>query len=128
MKQITLVSAAVLIALGFAIDANAGDRGERRGPPSFADIDTNADSLLSLEELQAMKESRGHKGKGKRKHKEGKDPQERFNKIDTDGDGYWSEAEFDAAREKMREKRREHRQKHHDREAADDESEDESGA
>ena len=125
MRQITVLSAAILVALGFAIDANAGDKGERRSPPSFAEIDTNADSLLSFEELQAMKANRGHKGK--RKNKEGKDPQKRFNKIDTDGDGYVSEAEFDVAREKMREKRREHRHKHHDREATE-ESQDDSEA
>lgn len=126
MKQITLVSAAVLIALGFAIDANAGDRGERRGPPAFADIDSNADSLISFEEIEALKANRGHKGG--RKHKEGKDPQARFNEMDTDGDGYWSEAEFDAAGEKMREKMRERRKHRHNQDAADDESEDETGA
>lgn len=125
MKQTIAVAAAILVALGVAIDADAGDKGERRGPPSFADIDTNADQLLSFEEMEAMKASRGHKGKGDRKQKEGKDPQERFNKIDTDGDGFLSVAEFDTARENMREGRK-NRHKRHKRDASDDESQDES--
>lgn len=123
MKQYIAVPAAILIALGFAIDANAGEKGERRAPPTFAEIDTNADSLISFDEMEALKASRGHERKGDRKPKEGKDPQSRFNKVDADGDGYWSEAEFDAAREKMRERRH----KHHKRDKAKkDESQDDS--
>ncbi len=125
MKQTIAVAAAILIVLGVAIDANAGEKGERRAPPTFADIDTNADSLISFDEIEAHKASRGNKGKGDKKHKEGKDPQARFNKVDADGDGYWSEAEFDAAREKMRERRQE-RHKRHKREKADEASQDES--
>ena len=125
MKQTIAVTAAILVALGVAIDADAGEKGERRGPPSFADIDTNADQLLSFEEMEAMHANMGRKGKGERKQKEGKDPQARFNKIDTDGDGFLSVAEFDTAREKMRERRKE-RHKRHKKDAADDESQDES--
>ncbi len=117
MKQYIAISAAVLVVLGVAIDANAGDKGERRGPPSFAEIDTNADTLISFDEMEALKASRGHKAN--RRHKEDKDPQTQFNKVDTDGDGYWSEAEFDAARDKMRE----HRQKRRDKRAEADEPE-----
>ena len=125
MKQYIAIPAAILIVLGVAIDANAGDKGERRGPPSFAEIDTNADSLITMDEIEAHKASRAHKGNGDKKHKEGKDPQARFNKVDTDGDGYWSEAEFDAAREKMRERRQE-RHKRHKRDHVEDESQDDS--
>ncbi|HNP66059.1 MAG TPA: hypothetical protein PKH39_19175 [Woeseiaceae bacterium] len=125
MKQYIAIPTAILIVLGVAIDANAEDKGERRGPPSFAEIDTNADSLISMDEIEAHKASRGHKGKGDKKHKEGKDPQARFNKVDADGDGYWSEAEFDAAREKMRERRHE-RHNRHKREKADEAAQDDS--
>ena len=125
MKQYLAVPAAILIVLGVAIDANAGEKGERRGPPSFAEIDSNSDSLVSFDEIEAHKASRGHKGKGDRKHKEGKDPQARFNKVDADGDGYWSEAEFDAAKEKMRERRHE-RHESHKRDHAEDVSQDDS--
>tara|TARA_R110002096_G_scaffold128768_1_gene277083 strand:- start:4012 stop:4404 length:393 start_codon:yes stop_codon:yes gene_type:complete len=130
MKQITVVSAAILIAMGFAIDANADDRGERRGPVAFADIDTNADSLLSLEELQAMKANKGRKGdrKGGGKRRMGLDPQERLSLADTDGDGYLNEAEFDAAREVIREKMRELRKNRHNRESEEDAAEDDTGA
>lgn len=98
MKRLTTIMV-LIIGLAFIGGANAGDRSERPDPPSFADIDSNSDQLVSREEMEVFVRENGRKGghEGRR----GGDPEKRFDRADTDGDGYLSEAEMDAVREKM---------------------------
>ena len=98
------IRAAIIALVGVACTSLAlAEGGFRPQPPSFADLDTNGDSLISREELQnARKGMPGGRG-GERKVPEGGE----FDPIamaDADGDGYLNEDEFDALREKMRER------------------------
>ena len=61
----------------FAAEADAQNR-ERQ---SFSDLDTNDDGKLSLEEFSKMGSRRGT-------------PEEMFERLDADGDGYITEDEF----------------------------------
>ncbi len=89
MKTLALMAA--LSATLVASIANAGD--ERRGPPTFSEIDTNDDALISQEEMAAFAERRmSERGIAVPEGGFKLNPVER---ADADGDGYLSEAEFD---------------------------------
>jgi hypothetical protein len=105
--------------------------GAGRGPgekPSFADIDTDGDGQVSLEEFKAFRpQHRGDKGRLKAQEAEasgaaeatsdegaGKDtkamgdrpkPEDVFARADADGDGYLSEEELGNLHSKMRQRR-----------------------
>ena len=105
----TILALTLGVILAFNASAN-GDK-QRPEPPSFTEIDSNADLLISREEMQAAMEARvGDRGPRRGR---GPDPEARFDHVDEDGDGYLNEAEFDAARTKM-EDRRGRRQRHRD--------------
>ncbi len=100
MKTLALLAA--LSATLVVSIASAGDKD--RMPPSFGEIDTNDDALISQEELAAFAERRmAERGVAVPPGGFKLNPVER---ADTDGDGYLSEAEFDEmitrARELMR--------------------------
>lgn len=82
VKTTLLISA---IAAGLLMTAaNAAPRGgERMEMPSFAELDTNSDGVLSAEELKAPMVAR-------------------FNEADTNGDGGLSADEMAAAKDKNR--------------------------
>ncbi|MBK6598081.1 MAG: EF-hand domain-containing protein [Proteobacteria bacterium] len=75
----TTVLSLVPVLLMFTAEAGAQNR-ER---PSFADIDANDDGKLSLEEFSKMGSRRGT-------------PEEMFERLDTNGDGYITEDEFES--------------------------------
>ena len=74
-KMAVLCLVPVLIV--FAAEADAQNR-ERQ---SFSDLDTNDDGKLSLEEFSKMGSRSGT-------------PEEMFERLDADGDGYITEDEF----------------------------------
>lgn len=102
MKKTGLV--AMVISLGLASTAIAGEHERKHTPPSFADIDSNDDALISDEEFQAFVQKkrdemaeRDGRGRGPR----------RMNPVeiaDEDGDGYLNESEFDSLRDRMKER------------------------
>lgn len=108
MKRLTMI---VVLALGVVLGFNANAEGgkERPEPPSFSEIDSNTDLLISREEMEAAMSARmGDRGPRRGR---GGDPEERFNRLDSDGDGYLNEAEFEAARAKFEERRGHHRRR-----------------
>ncbi len=103
-KLMTIVALTLGMILAFNASAD-GDK-QRPEPPSFTEIDSNADQLISREEMEAVMEARA--GDRRPRCGDGRDPEARFNRVDEDGDGYLNEAEFDAARAKMEERRGHH--------------------
>lgn len=101
MKRIVLLSTAIITGLVVTTAANArgfggaGGPGMMIDPPSFADLDTDGDGKVTLEELKAYAEIAASK---------------RFQEADTDGDGKLSGEEMTAAREKARTERQAARQ------------------
>ena len=115
-KVMTIVVLTLSMSLAFNASAD-GDK-QRSEPPSFAEIDSNADQLISREEMEAVMEARV--GDRAPRRGGGRDPEARFNRIDEDGDGYLNAAEFDSARAQMEECRgRHHRRGDCDEQDAD---------
>ncbi|MCH9693595.1 MAG: hypothetical protein K0U72_03720 [Gammaproteobacteria bacterium] len=115
-----LILTAVVAASAILVLEASADGGKKwPGPPSFVEIDSNADQLISREEMLAAMQARLEE-RGQRRGPAG-DPEERFSRVDEDGDGYLNEAEFDAARAKM-EERRGHRRRRGDCDDKDSES------
>jgi Ca2+-binding EF-hand superfamily protein len=65
--------------------------------PTFADIDTNKDKVLSAKEIQQMQQRHGKRGKGKGM---GKPPAPVFSNFDTNKDQFLTKKEFYDARNK----------------------------
>jgi hypothetical protein len=103
-KLMTIVALTLGMILAFNASAD-GDK-QRPEPPSFTEIDSDADQLISREEMEAAMEARV--GDRAPRRGGGRDPEGRFNRVDEDGDGYLNEAEFDAARARMDERRGRH--------------------
>jgi hypothetical protein len=72
-----MLAAAALVA-ATVLPASAAQDGPRR-PPSFADLDTDGDGVVSSDEFLTP-------------------PSERFAALDTDGDGVLTEEELEAGR------------------------------
>lgn len=103
-KRKTIVALALGMFLAFNASAEEGK--QQPQPPSFTEIDSNADQLISREEIEAAMEARvGDRGL---RRGGGRDLEGRFNRVDEDGDGYLNEAEFDAARERIEGRRGRH--------------------
>jgi Ca2+-binding EF-hand superfamily protein len=86
MKKILLSSTAALTLLAIGTSAAFAEGGQRRGGPerpSFEQLDTNGDGVITLEEIQA---------------KAG----DKFAESDTNGDGLLDVAELTAAAERER--------------------------
>lgn len=117
MKTLIMILT-LTVGLTLAFNASAKGDKQRPEPPSFTEIDSNADQLISREEMEAAMQSRvGDRGP---RRGDGPDPEARFNRADEDGDGYLNEAEFDAAHAKMEERRgRHHRRRDCDEQDAD---------
>lgn len=77
-----------------------------RGAEAFTQLDTDGDGRLSAEELAAAGRGWGRHGKGRGEAQPQQDAEQRrarmhqrgFARMDADGDGFVSRAEFDAAR------------------------------
>lgn len=67
--------------------------------PTFADIDTNKDKILSAKEIQQMQQRHGKRGKGMRKGM-GKPPTPVFADFDLNKDQFLTQQEFYDARNK----------------------------
>ena len=81
LASMALVSTQAL-AYGSDNEAAEGeDRGQRRGPPPFSELDLNADASLTLEEFQQHQVPRG-------------DHETIFNHIDANADGVVTEDEM----------------------------------
>jgi hypothetical protein len=94
-----------LAGLGLAATALAHDEIRERDRPTFEDIDTNTDMLISPDEIEAFRQSRiGDRVENARRPKTS-----RLQRADADGDGYVNQAEFDALRDQVREGRGRHR-------------------
>jgi hypothetical protein len=79
------------------------DMPDRRGP-SFEDLDQNKDLLIGPDEFEAFMQGRSD-NRGKRRQSESLRPS-RLERLDTDGDGYVNESEFNAFHEGMRRERK----------------------
>lgn len=60
---------------------DSGQSGERRGPPPFAELDLDSDSIITLDEFQQHEIPRG-------------DHSSIFSAVDTDSDGQITEEEW----------------------------------
>ena len=91
---------ALTTLLAVSAAAHAGD--SRPTPPSFADIDTNNDALISSDEFAAFAAARAEeRGVQAPPGRRSFNPVER---ADADGDGYLNEVEFDALMQRMRDR------------------------
>ncbi len=89
MKKLLKNTAGVVVLLSLASASMAFERmnsegrqsGERRGPPAFADLDLDADGVLTFAEFEQHKIRRG-------------DHATLFNRVDQNGDGSILEDEW----------------------------------
>lgn len=84
------------------IASRAAEGRQMRGlanAPTFADIDTNHDKKLTLDEVQKMQQARGKRGKG-HGHRMGKPPKPVFADFDANKDQFLTKKEFYDARNK----------------------------
>lgn len=83
-KSLRYLTSALIISSCISSYSFAGsdneERGERRGPPQFSELDLDSDGEITLEEFLE------HRGPGS--------PEEVFSHIDADGDGVITESEL----------------------------------
>ena len=108
MNGLCLLAAACLISTGAVADddADKGSGKRHHNMPTFADVDTDGDGMISADELGAMHATRmaeRAKEGGKLKHA---GQACTFESIDTDADGKVSPEEFAAHHEEMRQHHR----------------------
>ena len=92
MKKLMFMSAAAMLALSAPAFATEDGPKHHKGDKMFEMHDTNADGVISKAEYMAHAE-------------------ERFAKMDADGNGEVSKAEGEAVREKWKEKMKDFREK-----------------
>ena len=80
IRMIVLPACILMVAMAAAA-SNAQDRNR----PSFADLDTNADGKVSLDEFSKVGGRRGT-------------PENTFKRMDANGDGYITEDEYQTRR------------------------------
>lgn len=78
---ISLLAFLSIQVVAYSDDEQNQQRGERRGPPAFTELDLDGDGSLTLAEFQEHKIPRG-------------DHETVFNHIDSDSDGVISEDEM----------------------------------
>lgn len=102
MRQLTTTAA---LAIGLCISVGVGAHGgeDRPVPPTFSEIDTNSDQLISRDEIQSVMQNRASERGGR--SRSGRGGTGRFERADTNGDGFIDESEFAAVQAKMSERR-----------------------